>query len=133
MSGDVYSAPPYVGRGGWSWYTGSSGWMHRAALESMFGMRQHGEEIAFVPRLPSEWKDAELVLTREGRKLRILFARGGDATPEAQAVAYSAVLLRSGEVIQWSSVAPGACYLILEQGGPVSPDSIQESALPSTI
>ena len=38
MAGDVYSAPPYVGRGGWSWYTGSAAWMHRAAIESMFGV-----------------------------------------------------------------------------------------------
>ena len=38
MAGDVYTAPPYVGRGGWSWYTGSAAWMQRAAIESMFGL-----------------------------------------------------------------------------------------------
>jgi cyclic beta-1,2-glucan synthetase len=39
MAGDVYTQPPYVGRGGWSWYTGRAAWMHRAAVESIFGLR----------------------------------------------------------------------------------------------
>ena len=39
MAGDVYTQPPYVGRGGWSWYTGSAAWMHRAAVESICGLR----------------------------------------------------------------------------------------------
>ena len=53
MAGDVYSAPPYVGRGGWSWYTGSAAWMHRAAIESMFGVAQRGDELV-VRALPAE-------------------------------------------------------------------------------
>jgi cyclic beta-1,2-glucan synthetase len=39
MAGDIYSQPPYVGRGGWSWYTGAAAWLHRAVIESMFGLR----------------------------------------------------------------------------------------------
>ena len=114
MAGDVYTAAPYVGRGGWSWYTGSAAWMHRAALESMFGMRQLGDEVAFEPRLPSAWKDAEITLTRDGRKLRVMFSRGGESSPEAAAAASSAVLLCRGERIRWSTLAPGACYLLCE-------------------
>ncbi|MEO8082117.1 MAG: glucoamylase family protein, partial [Caldimonas sp.] len=45
MAGDVYGAPPYVGRGGWSWYTGSAAWMHRAAIESLFGLSRRGDSI----------------------------------------------------------------------------------------
>ena len=39
---DVYSTSPHVGRGGWTWYTGSAGWMYRAGLESILGFRMQG-------------------------------------------------------------------------------------------
>jgi len=45
MAGDVYTQPPYVGRGGWSWYTGAAAWMHRAAVESMFGLRLGSHDL----------------------------------------------------------------------------------------
>ncbi len=73
MAGDIYSAPPYVGRGGWSWYTGSAAWMHRAAIESMFGVSQRGDELVVRPCLPSAWSQAELRLTRAGKSVRLLF------------------------------------------------------------
>ena len=113
MAGDVYSAPPYVGRGGWSWYTGSAAWMQRAAIESMFGFAQRGDELSFTPRLPGAWNDAEIVLTRDGKKLRVLFARPSGAHPAEQAAAYSAMLLQSGERLCWSTLGPGACYLVV--------------------
>ena len=113
MAGDVYTAPPYVGRGGWSWYTGSAAWMQRAAIESIFGFAQHGDEISFTPRLPVAWNDAELTLSRDGRTLRVLFARPSEAPAAEQAAAYSAVLLRSGERLRWSTLAASVCYLVL--------------------
>jgi len=48
MAGDVYTQPPYVGRGGWSWYTGAAAWMQRAAIESIFGLRQ-AAQVQFSP------------------------------------------------------------------------------------
>ena len=113
MAGDVYSAPPYVGRGGWSWYTGSAGWMHRAALESMFGMVQRGDEIAFHPCLPGAWSDAEIVLTRGGRKLRVLFVRTDSTSAADPGGAFGAIALRPGESIRWSDLHNDACYRIV--------------------
>jgi cyclic beta-1,2-glucan synthetase len=113
MAGDVYTAPPYVGRGGWSWYTGSAAWLQRAAIESMFGLAQRDDEISFTPALPDAWNDAEIVLARAGKKVRVLFARPSGAPPAAQAAAYSALLLQPGERLRWSTLAPGACYLVL--------------------
>ena len=55
----------------------------------------------------------EITLTRDGRKLRVIFARGGEGSAATQAAAYSAVLLRRGEAVRWSALAPGACYLLL--------------------
>ncbi|MEO8922036.1 MAG: hypothetical protein ABI330_04280, partial [Caldimonas sp.] len=120
MAGDVYTAAPYVGRGGWSWYTGSAAWLQRAAIESMFGFAQHGDEISFTPCLPNAWNDAEITLTRDGRKLRVLFARPSDAPAAEQAAAYSAVLLGTGERLHWSALADGACYLVVLKAAAVT-------------
>ncbi len=73
MAGDVYTHAPYVGRGGWSWYTGSAAWMHRAAIESIFGLQQSAEDICFTPCLPAHWPRAELTLRRGDRSLRFIF------------------------------------------------------------
>ncbi|MDP1534994.1 MAG: hypothetical protein Q8L92_15565, partial [Rubrivivax sp.] len=75
MAGDVYTAAPWVGRGGWSWYTGAAAWMHRAAIESIFGLDIDGSELCFSPGLPSHWPRAELTLRREGRSLHVLLLR----------------------------------------------------------
>jgi cyclic beta-1,2-glucan synthetase len=112
MAGDVYSAPPYVGRGGWSWYTGSAAWMHRAAIESMFGVAQRGDELVVRPCLPSAWSQAELRLTRAGKSVRLLFVRATDAAPEVLAAAASARLLGVGETIRWSTL-DGAVPLLV--------------------
>ncbi|MFN0151157.1 MAG: GH36-type glycosyl hydrolase domain-containing protein [bacterium] len=53
---DVYGAPPHVGRGGWTWYTGSAGWMYRVAIESVLGFRiQGGDTIVVKPCIPDAW------------------------------------------------------------------------------
>jgi cyclic beta-1,2-glucan synthetase len=55
MAGDVYARPPHAGRGGWSWYTGSAGWMYRAGLESILGLRRRGDTFVMDPCIPSSW------------------------------------------------------------------------------
>ena len=57
MAGDVYARPPHAGRGGWSWYTGSAGWMYRAGLESILGLRRRGETFVVDPCIPSSWPE----------------------------------------------------------------------------
>jgi cyclic beta-1,2-glucan synthetase len=57
---DVYSAPPHMGRGGWSWYTGSSGWMYRAGLESILGFIVGGNTLRLNPCVPKAWRDFEI-------------------------------------------------------------------------
>ncbi len=55
MSADVYSEPPHVGRGGWTWYTGSAGWMYRAGLEWRLGFRLRGSTLMIDPCIPKSW------------------------------------------------------------------------------
>ena len=55
VSADVYGRPPHVGRGGWSWYTGSAGWMYRLVLESLLGLRLARDKLHIAPCLPADW------------------------------------------------------------------------------
>lgn len=56
IAADVYGEAPHVGRGGWTWYTGSSGWMYRVGLESVLGFGvEDGDTIVMAPRIPDDW------------------------------------------------------------------------------
>ncbi|HMF38374.1 MAG TPA: glycosyl hydrolase family 65 protein, partial [Isosphaeraceae bacterium] len=60
IAGDVFSQPPHAGRGGWSWYTGAAGWLYRAGLESILGLRRSGDRLTIDPCIPPEWKGFEI-------------------------------------------------------------------------
>ncbi|MGV8803539.1 MAG: GH36-type glycosyl hydrolase domain-containing protein [Polaromonas sp.] len=75
MAGDVYSAPPYVGRGGWSWYTGSAGWMHRAALETLLGLAVQPGRLSLSPRLPAHWPAVQIRLKLQGHDITLRWQR----------------------------------------------------------
>ena len=56
MSADVYTAHPHQGRGGWSWYTGASGWMYQAGLEYILGIKLQENRLWVQPCVPPDWK-----------------------------------------------------------------------------
>ena len=116
MAGDVYSQPPHVGRGGWSWYTGAAAWMHRAAVESIFGLRQGATELSFAPCLPSHWPRAELTLQRNGRTMRFVFLRANasvatESTGKGREHA-GALLLRPGQALLWTALTRDTTFVI---------------------
>ena len=55
VAADVYAMAPHTGRGGWTWYTGSAGWMYRLIVESLLGLRLEGDRLRFAPCMPPEW------------------------------------------------------------------------------
>jgi cellobiose phosphorylase len=55
IAADVYSQPPHIGRGGWTWYTGSGGWMYRLGLEAILGFHRSGDMLEIDPCIPREW------------------------------------------------------------------------------
>jgi cyclic beta-1,2-glucan synthetase len=55
VAADVYAHPMHVGRGGWTWYTGAAGWMYRAAIESILGLRWQGRTFSINPVIPAMW------------------------------------------------------------------------------
>jgi cyclic beta-1,2-glucan synthetase len=60
-AGDVYAHPAHAGRGGWTWYTGSAGWMYRAGLESILGLKRHGASFELDPCIPAAWPEYSIV------------------------------------------------------------------------
>ena len=56
VAADVYALSPHIGRGGWTWYTGSAGWMYRLIVESLLGLRLDVDKLHFVPCLPADWE-----------------------------------------------------------------------------
>jgi len=55
VAGDVYAVAPHIGRGGWTWYTGSAGWMYRLLLETLLGVNLEGDQLRLTPKLPGAW------------------------------------------------------------------------------
>jgi cyclic beta-1,2-glucan synthetase len=55
IAADVYGRPPHVGRGGWTWYTGSASWFYRLGIETLLGFQKNGDELRIDPCIPSEW------------------------------------------------------------------------------
>jgi cyclic beta-1,2-glucan synthetase len=60
IAGDVYAESTHAGRGGWTWYTGSAGWMYRAGIEAILGFRLHGTKLAINPTIPRAWPAYEI-------------------------------------------------------------------------
>jgi cyclic beta-1,2-glucan synthetase len=60
VAADVYAVPPHTGRGGWTWYTGSAGWMYRLIVESLLGLRLEVDRLRFAPCLPADWEAFKL-------------------------------------------------------------------------
>ncbi|MCE9549838.1 MAG: cyclic beta 1-2 glucan synthetase [Betaproteobacteria bacterium] len=56
VAADVYAVSPHTGRGGWSWYTGSAGWLYRLILETLLGLTLEVDKLHFAPCLPADWK-----------------------------------------------------------------------------
>ena len=60
VAADVYSIPPNCGRGGWSWYTGSAGWLYKAGIEELLGFKKQGEMIILNPCISRKWTEYSL-------------------------------------------------------------------------
>ena len=77
VAADVYSVAPHVGRGGWTWYTGSAAWMYRAGIEGILGIRREGDVLVVDPCLPSAWPGFEATLRVDGTRYDIRVDNSG--------------------------------------------------------
>ena len=72
VAADVYANPRHVGRGGWTWYTGAAGWMQRAGIESILGLRLRGDVLSLDPCIPKAWPSFEMVIRHRSTRYEIL-------------------------------------------------------------
>ncbi|MBW8298588.1 MAG: protein ndvB [Hydrogenophaga sp.] len=80
VAADIYGGEAYLGRGGWTWYTGSAGWLYRFAVEGLLGVARKGDRLLVQPVLPPEWNAFTADLTIDGKTLAIAVERlAGDA------------------------------------------------------
>ena len=70
--GDVYSMPPNVGRGGWTWYSGSAAWMYRVAVEYILGIKLQGNTLLIDPVIPGNWPRFEATVRHGSSTYEIL-------------------------------------------------------------
>lgn len=60
---DIYAVSPHGGRGGWTWYTGSAGWMYQLILQAILGLRIEGDKLSLNPCVPQDWEQYRLSYT----------------------------------------------------------------------
>ncbi|MGH7717355.1 MAG: GH36-type glycosyl hydrolase domain-containing protein, partial [Gemmatimonadaceae bacterium] len=106
VAADVYTARGQLGRGGWTWYTGSASWMYRVGLESILGFRKHGNSLVVEPCVPREWPELSIVY-RYGRSVYTITVREPGAVRGGPA-----------EVTLDGEVLPAATIPLVDDGRP---------------
>ena len=94
VAADVYALAPHVGRGGWTWYTGASGWMYRIILESLLGLTLEVDRLQFRPCIPADWKSFLVHYRYRETFYHITVTR----TAEAQGVTVDGILQSDGTI-----------------------------------
>ena len=82
VAADVYTAEGHLGRGGWTWYTGSASWMYRVGLEAILGFAKRGDMLYMEPRVPAAWTEFTITYRYGSSLYRILVQRAKPGDPE---------------------------------------------------
>ncbi len=72
VAADIYAEPPHIGRGGWTWYTGSAGWMYRAGIEWILGFRLRGTRLFLDPCIPRAWRGFEITFRYRSARYEVV-------------------------------------------------------------
>jgi cyclic beta-1,2-glucan synthetase len=86
MAGDVYGSSQQAGRGGWTWYTGSAGWLYRVGLETILGFHRHADRLQLEPCIPKTWKGFELTFKYGAATYRVVVDNPNGVERGVQAV-----------------------------------------------
>jgi cyclic beta-1,2-glucan synthetase len=125
VAADIYSRPPNVGRGGWTWYTGAAGWMQQAGLEHLLGVRIRGGMLEIDPCIPDHWPGFAVTLRHGGCRYEISVTNphGVCRGIAAATVDGASCLPASAATPQRIPLRPGAaaCTIHIILGSPQSP------------
>jgi cellobiose phosphorylase len=87
VAGDVYGLAPHEGRGGWTWYTGSAGWMYRLLIENLLGANLEGEGLRLAPRMPRAWATYKIHYRYRQTVYHITISRLAPGAPDGNPLA----------------------------------------------
>jgi cyclic beta-1,2-glucan synthetase len=116
IAGDVYSQPPFTGRGGWSWYTGAAAWLHRACIESIAGLQVSGDRVRLVPLLPSHWPQLSITLRRHEGVHEFIVCASADGVAARDAMASGAEPLPVGQWLVLADAGTPSRHLVVMPG-----------------
>jgi len=86
LAADVYAVAPHTGRGGWTWYTGSAGWMYRLLSETLLGLSLEGNRLRLEPRLPGHWPTCKIAYRYRQTFYHITISRLTSGLPGARQI-----------------------------------------------
>ena len=115
MAGDVYGSPPYVGRGGWSWYTGSAAWLYRAALESLLGLSIRQGQLSLNPCVPAHWPSFDITLQlaeSQGQVIHVRWQRADVPVNDSLYADTVVTMIAPGEEVSMSSLTERALVVV---------------------
>lgn len=98
IAADVYGVAPHVGRGGWTWYTGSSGWMYRLGVEALLGLRRTADAFWLEPRIPKTWPGYSLTYQAGQTRYRLEVQQTPDLPAGEQVVTLNGAPCADGKV-----------------------------------
>jgi cyclic beta-1,2-glucan synthetase len=98
IAADVYTAKGSLGRGGWTWYTGSASWMYRVGLEALLGFRKRGASLRIEPCVPAHWPELEIEYRYGASRYHIVVHSPGVIGERGAAVTLDGVPLEDGEI-----------------------------------
>jgi cellobiose phosphorylase len=104
VAADVYTAAGQLGRGGWTWYTGSASWMYRVGLEGILGLHKRGDQLVLDPHVPAAWRQYQIDY-RHGRSVYVIVLRNEDGVAQGM-----------NEVTIDGRVSPGGSIPLVDDG-----------------
>ncbi|MDB5802562.1 MAG: NdvB [Rhodocyclales bacterium] len=110
---DVYGVAPHTGRGGWSWYTGSAGWMYRLIVESLLGLRREGDRLSINPCMPDDWKTFSMRYRYGETSYHIAVLRAAAGVEAAMQLTVDGVLQKEAVVVMCDDKAEHGVEVIL--------------------
>ena len=86
IAADVYAVHPHTGRGGWTWYTGSSGWMYNVGLEQILGFKKKEDRIVVEPCIPRDWHEYNIIYRYSRNTTYKIIVRNSNRLSKGEAV-----------------------------------------------
>ncbi|MGE3539354.1 MAG: glucoamylase family protein [Candidatus Tectimicrobiota bacterium] len=99
IAADVYGVEPHTGRGGWTWYTGSAGWLYRLGLEAIVGLQRQGNSLTFTPCLPSDWPHVSVTYRYGATTYTIQIIQNQEAPGREVTVTVDGIAVADGRVL----------------------------------